>query len=58
MVVTNADGGPGLSGGATVNARGEVIGTMTAGYPADGSASLDHVSFTSSEYLSRGRIGR
>jgi hypothetical protein len=47
MYVTNADGGPGLSGAPAVNARGEVIGTMTAGYPADGRASLDHVSFVS-----------
>lgn len=46
-VVTDADGGPGLSGGPAVNAKGEVIGTYTAGNPADGHASKDHLSYIS-----------
>jgi hypothetical protein len=49
MVVSDADGAPGLSGGPTLNARGEVVGTYTDGYPADGRATTNHVSFSSND---------
>lgn len=53
MITFDADGAPGLSGGATLNANGEVIGTYTAGYPADGTASLNHIGYGSNEFSSQ-----
>ncbi len=50
MILSDADGRYGLSGGATFNSNGEVVGTFTSSYPADGSASEDHVSYSSNDF--------
>lgn len=48
MTLTSADGGPGMSGGPTLNAKGEVLGTFTAVYPAQ-DASKNKVTYSSAE---------
>jgi len=58
MLVSNADGAPGDSGGATVNALGQVIGTYTAGYPADGSATPNHLSYSSNDTVLNFRFNK
>jgi hypothetical protein len=47
LIPSSADGAPGLSGGATLNSKGEVWGTYTAGYPADGAANANRLSYSS-----------
>lgn len=51
MVISDADGVPGLSGGVAVNASGQRVGTYTSGYPADGSATPNHISYISNDLL-------
>lgn len=52
VIYSDADGVQGDSGGPTVNAKGEVLGTYTSGYPADGTASADHISYSSNDFYS------